>query len=53
MDQIKISFNLNGDDITVETAPNKRFLDLLREDLGMLSVKEGCGEGECGACTVI
>ncbi|MEG1857366.1 MAG: (2Fe-2S)-binding protein [Pseudoflavonifractor sp.] len=53
MDQIKISFNLNGDDITVETAPNKRLLDLLREDLGMLSVKEGCGEGECGACTVI
>lgn len=53
MDKISISFILNGENVTVETYPNKRLIDLLREDLGMTSVKEGCGEGECGACTVI
>jgi len=53
MEKISISFNLNGEDVTVETYPNKRLVDLLRNDLGMTSVKEGCSEGECGACTVI
>jgi aerobic-type carbon monoxide dehydrogenase small subunit (CoxS/CutS family) len=53
MNKITISFNLNQRDVTVETYPNKRLVDLLREDLGCLSVKEGCGEGECGACTVL
>lgn len=48
-----ISFNLNGNDITVNAAPQKRLLDLLREDLGLTGTKEGCGEGECGACTVL
>lgn len=48
-----VSFNLNGRDITVAADPQKRLLDLLREDLHMTGTKEGCGEGECGACTVI
>ena len=53
MEQIKISFNLNGQDVSVLADPNKRLVDFLREDMGMLSVKYGCGEGECGACTII
>ena len=53
MEQITIQFNLNGRDVSVQANPNKRLVDFLREDMGMLSVKEGCGEGECGACTVI
>ena len=52
-EQITIQFNLNGRDVSVQANPNKRLVDFLREDMGMLSVKEGCGEGECGACTVI
>jgi carbon-monoxide dehydrogenase small subunit len=53
MEKIKVSFILNNHAVTVETNPNKRLVDLLREDCGCLSVKEGCGEGECGACTVL
>lgn len=53
MEKVKISFNLNNKDVTIEVNPNKRLIDMLREDFKMLSVKEGCSEGECGACTVI
>ena len=53
MEQSTIHFNLNGKDVTVSADPNKRLVDFLREDMGMTSVKEGCGEGECGACTII
>ena len=53
MEQIKIQFNLNGNDVSVTADPNTRLVDFLREDMGMTSVKEGCGEGECGACTII
>ena len=48
-----LSFNVNGKDVTLETAPDKRLLDVLREDLSLTGTKEGCGEGECGACTVL
>lgn len=48
-----LRFRLNGRDIGVETEPGRRLLDLLREDLGLMGTKEGCGEGECGACTVL
>ncbi len=53
MEKITIRFNLNGRDVCRETDPNKRLIDFLRDDLGMMSVKEGCSEGECGACTII
>lgn len=53
MEKVKISFNLNDKDVTVEVNPKKRLLDMLREDFKLTSVKEGCSEGECGACTVI
>jgi aerobic-type carbon monoxide dehydrogenase small subunit (CoxS/CutS family) len=39
--------------IEIETAPDRRVIDLLREDLGITGTKEGCGSGECGACTVL
>lgn len=50
---MKIRFTLNGTEITTETSPDRRAIDLLREDLGMTGTKEGCGSGECGACTIL
>lgn len=47
-----ISFTLNGAAVRTETDPAERLLDLLRYRLGLTGTKEGCGEGECGACTV-
>jgi aerobic carbon-monoxide dehydrogenase small subunit len=45
--------NVNGDRAEVEAAGSRRLLDVLREDLGLTGTKEGCGEGECGACSVL
>jgi aerobic-type carbon monoxide dehydrogenase small subunit (CoxS/CutS family) len=45
--------NVNGRDLTVNTDPERPLLDVLREDLGLTGTKYGCGEGECGACTVL
>ncbi|MDO4554180.1 MAG: (2Fe-2S)-binding protein [Lachnospiraceae bacterium] len=53
MKQITIEVTVNGTKGKLTIDPNKRLLDMLREDLGLTSVKEGCSEGECGACTVI
>jgi aerobic-type carbon monoxide dehydrogenase small subunit (CoxS/CutS family) len=50
---MKITFVLNGCRVTVSAEPSDRLLDTLRETLGLRGSKEGCGEGECGACTVI
>jgi len=50
---MKVSFQLNGQDIEVEAPGNRALLDLLRDDLGVKSVKKGCENGECGACTVL
>jgi carbon-monoxide dehydrogenase small subunit len=50
---MKFSFRINGLDRNVQAAPMKRLLDVLREDLRLTGTKEGCGEGECGACSVI
>jgi carbon-monoxide dehydrogenase small subunit len=46
-------FTVNGDPVEVEAAGSRRLLDVLREDLGLTGTKEGCGEGECGACSVL
>ncbi len=48
-----ITFLVNGRKHTVTTHPMRRVLDVLRDDLGLTGTKEGCGEGECGACAVI
>ncbi|MBW3570088.1 MAG: (2Fe-2S)-binding protein [Gemmatimonadetes bacterium] len=46
-------FTLNGAPAEVEAPPMKRLLDVLREECALTGSKEGCGEGECGACTVL
>jgi len=50
---VKITLHVNGEARTVECSPWKRLLDVVREDLRLTGTKEGCGEGECGACTVM
>jgi len=47
-----IECHVNGRPVAVRGASGKRLIDMLREDLGLTGTKEGCGEGECGACTV-
>jgi len=48
-----LTFTLNGRRVVAEVEPWRRLLDLLRDTLGETGTKEGCGEGECGACTVL
>lgn len=53
MKDIEIKFRVNGEDYDLSVAVNTSLLQLLRENLGLMGTKEGCGEGECGACTVL
>ena len=48
-----ISFTLNNQSVSIQTNLQKRLVDVLREDFALTGVKEGCGEGECGACAVL
>jgi carbon-monoxide dehydrogenase small subunit len=50
---MKLRFQINGVEREIDAPPMKRLLDALREDLRLTGTKEGCGEGECGACSVI
>ncbi len=49
---MKLSLTLNGGPVSLDVDPAERLLDTLRYRLGLTGTKEGCGEGECGACTV-
>ncbi|WFO74659.1 (2Fe-2S)-binding protein [Desulfurococcaceae archaeon MEX13E-LK6-19] len=50
---MRIKFRLNGSPVEVDVEPNELLINVLRDKLGITSVKYGCGIGECGACTVI
>lgn len=50
---MKITLEVNGAAHTVDVSPWKRLLDVLREDVRLTGTKEGCGEGECGACSIM
>jgi len=50
---LKIKFILNGEKKTIETEPDQRVIDLLREDYNLTGTKDACGSGECGACTIM
>jgi len=49
----EIKLKVNGKEYDIAVRPHATLLEVLREDLGLIGTKEGCGEGECGACTVI
>jgi aerobic carbon-monoxide dehydrogenase small subunit len=50
---LRVRFEVNGGSADVETHPMARLLDVLREQLHLTGTKEGCGEGECGACSIL
>lgn len=49
----EVSLTINGEPVTVRAYPMERLLDVLRHQLGLVGAKEGCGEGECGSCSVL
>ncbi len=50
---VEITFTINGEKMTKSVDPNKTLLHYIREDLDLTGTKEGCGAGECGACTIL
>jgi carbon-monoxide dehydrogenase small subunit len=50
---VVITFTLNGEKTTLDVEPDRRVVDILREDFGLTGTKESCGTGECGACTIL
>ena len=52
-EQLEIPLMVNGEPQVVHAHPMERLLDVLRQQLGLTGVKEGCGEGECGSCSVL
>lgn len=50
---MQITFKVNGQEYSLDINPTMRLIDVLRDKLGLTGTKEGCGEGECGSCTVI
>ncbi len=50
---MRVEFTLNGRAVALDVDPAERLLDTLRYRLGLTGTKEGCGEGECGACTIL
>ncbi len=50
---MKLKFKLNGKQVAIEASGGERLIDLLRERFELVGTKEGCGKGECGACTVL
>ncbi len=52
MKKLDIRINVNGDEYKLAVNPGDRLIDTLRDHLGLTGTKEGCGEGECGACTI-
>ena len=52
VNKVSVAFSVNGEPRSVEAHPMARLLDVLREQLQLTGTKEGCGEGECGACSV-
>jgi carbon-monoxide dehydrogenase small subunit len=50
---LKIAFTLNGKASQIDVPPDRRVIDILREDLNLTGTKEGCSAGECGACTIL
>lgn len=53
MPEMTIAFRVNGEEVQVVTHPMARLLDVLRQELRLTGTKEGCGEGECGACAIL
>lgn len=50
---MEINFNLNEENVTINTNPETRLIDVLRNNFNLTGTKEGCGEGECGSCMVL